>query len=221
MPWYNGDTLLQSLETIHIGADKNLNDTRFAVQTVIRPHSTDFHDFRGYAGRLLGGILCVGDEVVVLPSGLKSSISGIFLGDKELKEAVAPMSITLTLTNDIDISRGNMLVHPNNQPKVSKELEVMLCWFNEKSLNLHSKYIIKHATSEVICRFEEIIYQIDINTLAEDSENKQIEMNSIFKARIRTNMELFTDAYKNNRNTGSIIIINEATNETVAGGMIQ
>jgi sulfate adenylyltransferase subunit 1 len=221
MPWYNGDTLLQSLETIHIGADENLNDTRFAVQTVIRPHSTDFHDFRGYAGRLLGGILCVGDEVVVLPSGLKSSISGIFLGDKELKEAIAPMSITLTLTNDIDISRGNMLVHPNNQPKVSKELEVMLCWFNEKSLNLHSKYIIKHATSEVICRFEEIIYQIDINTLAEDSENKQIEMNSIFKARIRTNMELFTDAYKNNRNTGSIIIINEATNETVAGGMIQ
>lgn len=220
MPWYSGDTLLQSLETIHIGADENLNDTRFAVQTVIRPHSTDFHDFRGYAGRLLGGILRVGDEVVVLPSGLKSSISGIFLGDKELKEAFAPMSITLTLTNDIDIGRGNMLVHSNNQPTVSKELEVMLCWFNEKSLNMHSKYIIKHATSEVICRFEEIIYQIDINTLAEDSENKQIDMNSIFKARIRTNMELFIDAYKNNRNTGSIIIINEATNETVAGGMI-
>jgi sulfate adenylyltransferase subunit 1 len=221
MPWYSGDTLLQSLETIHIGADENLNDTRFAVQTVIRPHSTDFHDFRGYAGRLLGGILRVGDEVVVLPSGLKSSISGIFLGDKELKEAFAPMSITLTLTNDIDIGRGNMLVHSNNQPIVSKELEVMLCWFNEKSLNMHSKYIIKHATSEVICRFEEIIYQIDINTLAEDSENKQIDMNSIFKARIRTNMELFIDAYKNNRNTGSIIIISEATNETVAGGMIQ
>jgi sulfate adenylyltransferase subunit 1 len=220
MNWYQGATLLHHLESLHIGSDENHIDTRFAVQTVIRPHTNEFHDFRGYAGRLDGGILRVGDEIQVLPNGLTSTISSIFLGDTRLEEAFAPMSVTITLTDDIDISRGNMIVKPNNQPNKTKEFDAMLCWFNEKPLNPTMKYIVRHTTNDAICKIQEVVYKMDISTLTRNTSDKQIGMNDIFRAKFRTNMELFIDSYQVNRKTGSIIVVDEYTNETVAGGMI-
>lgn len=220
MTWYQGATLLYHLENLHIGSDQNHIDTRFAVQTIIRPHTNEFHDFRGYAGRLDGGILRVGDEIQVLPSGLTSTISNIYLGDKCLEEAFAPMSVTITLTNDIDISRGNMIVKPNNFPHTTKEFDAMLCWFNEKPFNPNMKYIVRHTTNEAVCKIQEVVYKMDISTLNRNVSNKQIGMNDIFRAKFRTNVELFVDSYQVNRKTGSIIVVDEYTNETVAGGMI-
>jgi sulfate adenylyltransferase subunit 1 len=220
MNWYQGSTLIYHLENLHIGSDENHIDTRFAIQTVIRPHSNKYHDFRGYAGRIDGGIIRVGDELLALPSNLKSKVSKIYIGDIEIEEAFAPMSITLTLENEIDISRGNMLVKTNNIPEKSKELKVMMCWFNEKPLNLNSKYEFFQSTSKGLCRFDNIIYKMDISTLSKNSENKEIFTNDIFKATIRTNIDVFYDAYSKNRKTGSLILIDTATNETVAAGMI-
>ncbi len=220
MNWYQGATLLYHLESLHIGSDENHIDTRFAVQTVIRPHSNEYHDFRGYAGRLDGGILRIGDKIQVLPNGFTSTISSIFLGDKRLEEAFAPMSITITLSNDIDISRGNMLVKPNNHPQKTKEFDAMLCWFNEKPLNPNLKYIIRQTTNEVMGKIQDIIYKMDISTLTRNTTDKHIGMNDIFRAKFRTNLEIFMDPYQQNRKTGSIIIVDESTNETVAAGMI-
>lgn len=220
MNWYQGATLLYHLESLHIGSDENHIDTRFAVQTVIRPHSNEYHDFRGYAGRLDGGILRIGDEIQVLPNGFTSTISSIFLGDTRLEEAFAPMSITITLSNDIDISRGNMLVKPNNHPQKTKEFDAILCWFNEKPLNPNLKYIIRQTTNEVMGKIQDIIYKMDISTLTRNTTDKHIGMNDIFRAKFRTNLEIFMDPYQQNRKTGSIIIVDESTNETVAAGMI-
>jgi sulfate adenylyltransferase subunit 1 len=220
MDWYQGATLLYNLENIHIGSDENHIDARFAVQTVIRPHSDEYHDFRGYAGRIDGGIIRVGDELQILPGGLKSVVNQIYLGDNSIDEAYAPMSVTLTLKENIDISRGNMLVKPNNQPEKVREFNAMLCWFNEKPLNPNSKYILRHTTADAICKVQEVIYKMDISTLTRNIVDETISMNDIFKARIKTNIDLFIDTYKINRKTGSFIFIDEATNETVAGGMI-
>jgi len=220
MDWYQGATLLYNLENIHIGSDENHIDARFAVQTVIRPRSDEYHDFRGYAGRLDGGIIRVGDELQILPGGLKSVVNQIYLGDNSIDEAYAPMSVTLTLKENIDISRGNMLVKPNNQPEKVREFNAMLCWFNEKPLNPNSKYILRHTTADAICKVQEVIYKMDISTLTRNIVDETISMNDIFKARIKTNIDLFIDTYKINRKTGSFIFIDEATNETVAGGMI-
>jgi sulfate adenylyltransferase subunit 1 len=220
MPWYNGATLMHNLETIHIGSDENHTDARFPVQTVIRPHSDTYHDFRGYAGRIDGGIFRIGEEILVLPSGLKSKIKEIFLGEVSLPEAFAPMSVTVTLEDDIDISRGNILTKQHNQPKALKEIDFLGCWFNNKPLNQTAKYVIRNGTNEVFGKIQEVVYRMDISKLTRNTEEKNIGVNDIFKAKLRLSQTLFVDPYNRNRKTGSIIIIDESTNETIAAGMI-
>ena len=220
MPWYKGATLMHNLETIHIGSDENHTDARFPVQTVIRPHSDTYHDFRGYAGRIDGGIFRIGEEILVLPSGLKSKIKEIFLGEVSLQEAFAPMSVTITLEDDIDISRGNILTRQNNQPEALKEIDFLGCWFNDKPLNQTAKYVIRTGTNEVYGKIQEVVYRMDITKLTRNTEEKNIGVNDIFKAKLRLSQTLFVDPYHRNRKTGSIIIIDESTNETIAAGMI-
>jgi sulfate adenylyltransferase subunit 1 len=220
MPWYQGETLLYLLENIHIGSDQNHIDCRFPVQYVIRPQSTEFHDYRGYAGRIAGGVFKPGDEVVVLPSGFTSKIKSIDTYDGPLDEAFAPMSVTLTLEDDIDISRGDMIVRPNNQPEVSQDIDLMVCWLNDKPMRLGGKYAVKHTTNDVRCIIKDVKYKVNINNLHRIEDDKTVNMNDIARISIRTTKPLFYDRYERNRNTGSLIIIDEATNETVGAGMI-
>lgn len=220
MSWYQGAPLLHTLETIHIASDFNKVDARFPVQTVLRPQSDEFRDYRGYAGRISSGILRPGDEVTVLPSGLTSTIKTIESSSEELKEAFAPMSVSLTLEDDIDISRGDMIVRSNNKPEVSQDIEVMLCWLNNSPAKPRTKYTIRHTSNEQTAMIKEVVYKIDINTLERNSEDKDLTMNDISKVKIRTTQPLMFDSYRENRYTGSIILIDDATNETVAAGMI-
>ncbi|MEM6966289.1 MAG: sulfate adenylyltransferase subunit CysN [Bacteroidota bacterium] len=220
MDWYEGSTLMYYLENVHIASDHNFIDTRFPVQYVIRPYQDDFHDYRGYAGRVAGGIIKVGDKVTVLPSGFTSTIEKIDTIEGELQEAFPPQSVTLLLKDDIDISRGDMIVRENNQPRVEQDLEIMVCWFNEKPLQLRGKYALMHTTQEVRCIIKEIRYKLNINTLHRDLESKEIRMNDIARVVIRTTKPLFVDAYRKNRITGSVIFVDEGTNETVGAGMI-
>ena len=220
MDWYNGETLLHTLETIHIGSDENHIDCRFPVQTVIRPHSDEFHDYRGYAGRVAGGIYKPGDDVIVLPSGFTSKIKSIDTFEGNLPEAYPPMSVTLTLEDDIDVSRGDMIVRVNNRPKVVQDIDVMLCWLNAQGPIARGKYIIRHTSNEARCMVKEILYKVDINTLHRMEEQKDIGANDIARVKIRTTKPLLVDEYDQNRNTGSIILVDETTNETVAAGMI-
>lgn len=220
MPWYNGSTLLHTLENIHIGSDYNHLDARFPVQTVIRPHKTEYHDFRGYAGRVASGIFRPGEEVMILPSGFKSKIKNITLMEEELKEAFPPMSVCITLEDDIDLSRGDMIAKPNNAPEAIQDIEVMMCWLNQGALNPATKYILKHTTNEVRCMVKEVVYKLDINSLNRNEQDKNIGANDIFRCRLRTTKPLMADSYRKNRTTGSLILVDEATNETVAAGMI-
>jgi sulfate adenylyltransferase subunit 1 len=221
MGWYEGGTLLHNLETVHISADYNLRDCRFPVQTVIRPHSDEYHDFRGYAGRVAGGIFKKGDKVVALPSGLESTISGIHTLTGELEEAFPPMSVTITLENDIDISRGDMLVRSENRPEGRQDLDVMLCWLNATPPRPRAKYVLKQTTADARAMITEIQYKMDINTLHRLEEDKDIKMNDIARVKIRSTKPIFADEYNQNRVTGSLILVDEATNETVAAGMIR
>ena len=221
MTWYEGGTLLHNLETVHISADYNLRDCRFPVQTVIRPHTDEYHDFRGYAGRVAGGIFKKGDKVVALPSGLESIISGIHTLTGELDEAFPPMSVTITLEDDIDISRGDMLVRSENQPEGQQDLDVMICWLNAKPPRPRAKYVLKQTTTEARAMITDIQYKMDINTLHRLEEDKDIKMNDIARVKIRSTKPIFADEYNQNRVTGSLILVDEATNETVAAGMIR
>lgn len=220
MPWYEGGTLLNTLETIHIGSDENHIDCRFPVQTVIRPHSDAYHDYRGYAGRIASGVFKPGDEVLVLPSGFSSKISAIETFDGQIDEAHAPMSVRILLEDDIDIGRGDMIVRKNNQPRMTQDLEFMMCWFNQEGPRPRAKYIIRHTTNEARCIIKDIVYKLDINTLHRNEDDREIGMNDIARVSVRTTKPLFVDSYQKNRHTGSVILVDEATNETVAAGMV-
>ena len=221
MNWYEGGTLLHNLETVHISSDHNLRDCRFPVQTVIRPHSDEYHDFRGYAGRVAGGVFKKGDSVVALPSGLESKISGIHTLTGELEEAFPPQSVTITLEDDIDISRGDILVRSENRPEGQQDLDVMMCWLNANPPRPRAKYVIKHTTAEARAMITEVQYKMDINSLHRLEEDKEIKMNDIARVKIRSTKPLFADDYNVNRVTGSIILVDESTNETVAAGMVR
>ncbi len=220
MDWYEGATLLYTLESVHIASDQNHVDCRFPVQYVIRPQTNEHHDYRGYAGRVGGGIFKKGDEVMVLPSGFTSKIAKIDGYDGELEEAFPPMSCTMLLEDDIDISRGDMIVRVNNQPENSQDHELMVCWMSQRPLQLNGKYALKHTSRDARCIVKDIKYKVDINTLHRMEEDKKIGMNDIARITIRTTVPLFTDRYQRNRNTGSLVLIDEATNETVGAGML-
>lgn len=220
MPWYDGPTLMYLLETIHIGSDHNHVDRRFPVQYVIRPQTTEFHDYRGYAGRVAGGVFKPGDEVMVLPSGFSSKIKSIDTFDGPVEEAFAPMSVTMTLEDEIDISRGDMIVREINQPEATQDVDMMVCWMSQKALVPGGKYAVRHTSKEARCIVKEIQYKVDIETLHRVEDDIQIKMNDIGRIKIRTTAPLFVDKYSRNRTTGSLILIDEATNETVGAGMI-
>ena len=220
MPWYEGSTLLYYLENVHIASDYNFIDCRFPVQYVVRPYNDEYHDYRGYAGRVAGGIFKKGDEVMLLPSGFTTRISKIETYDGELEEAFPPMSVTMHLEEDFDVSRGDMIVRVNNVPRQEQELDLMICWFHEKPLQDRGKYILKHTTKEARCIIKEVRYRMDVNTLHRDMNSAQVGMNDIARISIRSTLPLFVDPYQKNRITGSVILIDEGTNETVAAGMV-
>lgn len=220
MPWYQGSTLLYYLENVHIASDYNFIDCRFPVQYIVRPYNDDYHDYRGYAGRIAGGIFKRGDEVMMLPSGFTTKISKIETYDGEVEEAFPPMSVTMHIEDDFDISRGDMIVRVNNVPRQDQEVDLMICWFNERPLQERGKYILRHSTKEAHCIIREVRYRMDVNTLHRDTTSKQINMNDIARISIRSTLPLFVDPYNKNRITGSVILVDEGTNETVAAGMV-
>ena len=220
MNWYEGSTLIYHLENVHISSDHNHIDCRFPVQCVIRPHTHQHQDFRGFAGRIDGGIFKVGDRIKTLPSGFTSTIKSISLHNEQLKSAHAPMSVVMTLDDEIDISRNDMIVRENNVPLIDQDIELTLTWMSTNPLTPRKKIVIKHTTNECLAVVKEIKYKIDINTLHRIEGVNSIEMNDIARISIRTSKPLFFDSYKKNRQTGSVILIDENTNETLGAGMI-
>ena len=220
MNWYQGPTLLYALENLHISGDENLIDARFPVQYVIRPQNKEYHDHRAFGGRIAGGTFRKGEEVVVMPSGLSSKIKSIYNAEYEVEEAFAPQSISITLEDEIDISRGDMFVKPNNKCSVVQDIEAMICWFNEKPLSVNTKYHLKHTSRDAKCMIKNILYKVDINTLHKNEDDRNIKMNDIARVTIRTTIPILCDKYFRNRTSGSFILIDEATNETIGAGMI-
>ncbi len=220
MPWYQGSPLLHHLETVHIASDRNLIDVRFPVQWVVRPQSGAHLDYRGYAGVVAGGILKPGDEVVALPSGFTTKISRIETYEGDVAEAFAPMSVTVHLEDELDISRGDMLCRPHNQPTVSQDLEAMICWMSETPLSPKGRYALKHTTRWVRAMVTGIGYELDVNTLHRKEGVTSLGLNGIGRISMRTTAPIFYDEYRRNRATGSFILVDESTNATVAAGML-
>lgn len=220
MSWYKEGTLLEVLENIPINRDYNLDDPRFPVQYVIRPISDEFHDYRGYAGRVDGGVIKPGDKVIVLPEGYKTSIKSIEQHEKLLSEAYPPMSVTIQLNDDIDVSRGDMIVSEDNLPQVSQDINLKICWMNPRPMQVNGKYALKHTTRDVRCLIKEVHHKVNVNTLEKIEDDKEVRMNDIAQVTLRTTKPLFFDSYRRNRRTGAVILIDEGTNETVGVGMI-
>ena len=220
MDWYQGSTLMYHLETVHISSDYNHVDCRFPIQTVIRPHTLEHQDFRGFAGRIAGGVFKTGDKVKILPSGFNSTIKTVELNGDKISEAFAPMSVTMTLEDEIDVSRGDMIVRENNVPNVGQDLDGLITWMSSKPLQLRTKVVIKHTTNECLGMIKELKYKIDINSLHRIEDIDAVTMNDIARISIRASKPIFYDTYQQNRQTGSIIIIDEQTNETIGAGMI-
>jgi bifunctional enzyme CysN/CysC/sulfate adenylyltransferase subunit 1 len=220
MEWYSGPTLLHHLEHVHVASDRDLIDARFPVQYVVRPKSDEYHDYRGYAGTLAGGVMKPGDEVIVLPSGMTSTIAGIDLFDKEIDEAYPPMSVTIRLTDDVDVSRGDMIARVNNAPEPMQDVDAMVCWMTTTPMQPRQKLAIKHTTRTGRALVKEIQYRLDVNTLHRDQETQELGLNEIGRVKLRTTVPLLADPYSRNRETGSFILIDEATGVTVGAGMI-
>lgn len=220
MNWYKGETLLYLLENIHISSDVNHDDFRFPVQYVVRPQTKEWPDYRGFAGRIASGVIRVGDEVAALPSGFTSRVKTIDSFGETFTEAFAPQSVTITLEDEIDISRGDMLIKTSSRPQSTQDLSMMICWFNEKKLVPRGKYILRHTSSEAKCMISNVEYKMNINTMEENRENLEVGMNDIARITIRSTKPVFCDSYHVNRITGSVILVDEGTNETVAAGMI-
>ncbi len=221
MPWYEGGSLLHLLEDVFIASDRNLIDVRFPVQYVIRPMNDEFHDYRGYAGTVAGGILKKGDEVMVLPSGFTSHITSIDTADGPIDEAFPPMSVTIRLDDDIDVSRGSMICRPRNKPHVGQDIDAMICWMSEmRTLKAGDRFTIKHTTQVARTIVKDLTYQLDVNTLHRHEDVTELRLNEMGRVTLRTTVPLFYDEYRRNRLTGSFILIDEATNTTVGAGMI-
>jgi bifunctional enzyme CysN/CysC/sulfate adenylyltransferase subunit 1 len=220
MPWYEGPSLMHHLENVHVASDRDLVDVRLPVQYVVRPKSDEFHDYRGYAGRVAGGVLKPGDDVLVLPSGMTSTIAGIDLFDREIDEAFPPMSVTVRLEDDVDVSRGDLICRPQNAPKPSQDIDAMVCWMTNEPLRPRQKLMIKHTTRTGRALVKDLQYRLDINTLHRDQDTKELGLNEIGRVQLRTTVPLLCDPYSKNRTTGSFILIDEATGVTVGAGMI-
>ena len=220
-PWYEGTSLLHHLEEVHIASDRNLIDVRFPVQYVIRPRDDRFHDYRGYAGLVSSGTLRPGDEVIVLPSGFTSTIASIDTADGPVDEAVPPMSVTIRLADEIDVSRGDMICRPHNQPHVGQDIDAMVCWMSEKrNLAAGDKVAIKHGTRWARALVKSVQYKLDVNTLHREEGIDELGLNEIGRVMLRTTVPLFFDEYRRNRSTGSFVLVDETTNDTIAAGMI-
>ncbi len=220
MPWYEGTSLLHHLENVHIASDRNLVDARFPVQYVIRPHQDRHHDFRGYAGQVAGGIFKPGDEVMVLPSGLTSTVASIETKDGPIQEAFSPMSVVIRLADELDVSRGDMICRVHNQPEVTQDVDAMVAWMADRPLVPGQKLALKHTTRSSRALVKALNYQIDVNTLHRDESVQSLGLNQIGRVRLRTTTPLLADEYRRNRTTGGFVLIDEATNVTVGAGMI-
>jgi bifunctional enzyme CysN/CysC len=219
-PWFDGPSLLHHLEHVHIASDRNLVDVRFPVQYVIRPQSLQRVDYRAYAGQVAGGILKPGDDVMVLPSGFTSRIAAISTADGPIDEAFPPMSVTVRLEDELDVSRGDMICRPHNQPTMAQNIDAMVCWMADAPLRPGSKLALKHTTRSVRTLVTELQYRLDVNTLHRDESADALQLNDIGRVRLRTTAPLLADEYRRNRSTGGFILVDEVTNATVGAGII-
>lgn len=220
MPWYQGPALMHHLEHVHIASDRDLIDARFPVQWVVRPQSDEHHDYRGYGGQIAAGLFRPGDEVVALPSGFTSRVKSVEVGGKAVDVAFPPMSVTLTLEDEIDISRGDMICRPGNKPASGQDLEAMVVWMAETPMSARKKYSLKHTTRDARCMITDLKYRLNISSLHRETDATELKLNEIGRVSMRTTVPLFYDAYRSNRSTGCFILVDESTNYTVGAGLI-